>query len=434
MLLTIPPRLYIIHTMNDNHSSPELKYKPRWIAPVLRNAAKNHAVIVLTGARQVGKSTLLRQESPFSAWKYVSLDDFDNLSQARSEPSSLWAGANHIILDEVQKSAALLNAVKSAVDSHPGKYRFILSGSANLLLMKQVSESLAGRAVYFILQPMTAGEMSNCSAPTLLRALFAGKFPQEEKITSPLQDPRHLMCKGFMPPLMQMETSEASTRWWEGYVTTYLERDLRQLSQIDSLPDFRRLMVSLALRCSQILNQTEVSRDTGISQPTVYRYLNLLETTCLVERLPAFAQNRTKRLIKSPKVMWGDPGLVSFLAGHFNQKDLRSSREAGQIFESMVYLHLAVLSQILLPRPRMFYWRTVTGKEIDLVLEWGRKLVAVEVKLTAKPAFSDIENLRLFLQEYPETSAGVLVHAGDEVRVMDKKIIAIPWFLLGGDK
>ncbi|MCK4417541.1 MAG: DUF4143 domain-containing protein, partial [Candidatus Latescibacteria bacterium] len=241
-----------------------------------------------------------------------------------------------------------------------------------------------------------------------------------------------LMWKGFMPSLMRLETSAAILRWWEGYVMTYLERDLRQLSQIDALPDFRRLMGALALRCGQILNQTEVARDTGISQPTVHRYIALLETTYLVERLPAFAPNRTKRLIKSPKVIWSDPGLVSFLAGHYDPESLRSSREAGGIFETMIYLHLNALAQLLVPKPRLFYWRTTTGKEVDFVLEWGRKLLAVEVKLSSKPKFSDVGNLRLFMEEYPETSACILVYAGDEVKMMHEKIVAIPWFLLGG--
>jgi len=150
-----------------------------------------------------------------------------------------------------------------------------------------------------------------------------------------------------------------------------------------------------------------------------------------MERLPAFAVNRTKRLIKSPKVMSIDPGLASFLAGHYDSESLQSSREADGIFESMIYLHLSALVQLLVPKPRIFYWQTTTGKEIDFVLEWGRKLLAVEVKLSSKAKFSDIETLRLFMDEYPETSACILIYAGDEVRIMDEKIVAIPWFLLG---
>ena len=419
--------------MNDYQSYSELNYKPRWIAPILRDAVKDHSIVVLTGARQVGKSTLLQHESPFADWRYITLDDFDVLSQVKSDPTFLWAGTDCVVLDEVQKSTKLLDAVKIAVDSNYNKYRFILSGSANILLMKKVSESLAGRAVYFPLNPMTIGEMNNLSPTNLLEILFKGELPKEGKIESASAALFPKMWKGFMPPLMQMEASASVLRWWEGYVVTYLERDLRQLSQIDSLSDFRRIMVALALRCGQILNQTEVARDTAISQPTVHRYINLLETTCLMERLPAFAVNRTKRLIKSPKVMWIDPGLISFLAGHYDIESLMSSREAGGIFESMIYLHLKTLAQLLIPRPRIFYWRTTTGKEVDFVLEWGRKLLAIEVKLSSKPRFSDIETLKLFMDEYPETSAGVLVYGGDEIKIMGEKITAIPWFLLGNN-
>jgi len=358
------------------------------------------------------------------------MDDFDALAQAKSDPASLWAGVDSIVIDEVQKSTNLLNAVKIAVDSHPDKYRFVLSGSANILLMKKVSETLAGRAVYFSLNPLTIGEMDNLPPSNLLTDLFQGKLPEEKHVPSAPTTPLPLMWKGFMPSLMHQQTSAAVLRWWEGYVRTYLERDLRQLSQIDSLPDFQRLMVALALRCSRVLNQTEISRDINISQPTVHRYINLLETTCLIQRLPAFAVNRTKRLIKSPKVVWIDPGLVSFLAGYYDPESLVASREAGGIFESLVYLHLSTLAQLMVPQARLFYWRTVTGKEVDFILEWGRKLLAVEVKLSDKPKFPDVETLRLFLDEYPETSACLLVYAGDEVKIMHEKIVAVPWFLL----
>jgi hypothetical protein len=243
-------------------------------------------------------------------------------------------------------------------------------------------------------------------------------------------NPFHLMWKGFMPSLIRLQTPAAILRWWEGYVATYLERDLRQFSQIESLSDFQRLMVALALRCGNMLNQTELSRDTNISQPTVHRYINLLETTCLIQRLPAYAVNRTKRLIKSPKVIWTDPGLVSFLAGHYESESLIASREAGGIFESLIYLHLNTLAQLMAPKARLFYWRTVTGKEVDFVLEWGRKLLAVEVKLTDRPKFSDIETLKLFLDEYPEMSAAILIHTGNEIKIIHDRIAAVPWYML----
>jgi len=418
--------------MNEIHSQHELKYKKRWLTPLLRCASQEHPIVVLTGARQVGKSTLLKNESPFASWKYLTLDDYDVFTQAQRDPAALWAGADKIVLDEVQKSARLLEAVKVEVDANRGKRRFVLSGSANLLLMKQVSESLAGRAVYFALNPMTLGEMNDLPPQNMIDALFKGEFPAEGEVTSAFLDPLPLMWKGFMPSLLALETTAATLRWWEGYIATYLERDLRQLSQIDSLPDFRRVMTALALRCGKILNQTEVAHDTGISQSTVHRYINLLETTNLMERLPAYTVNRTKRLLKSPKLLWSDAGLATFLSGYFAPETLRNSPAVGGLFETVIYHHLNVLAQLITPKPRLFYWRTTTGQEVDFVLEWGRKLVAVEVKLSNKPKFADAEILRVFLNDYPEAVAGLLVHTGKEIKRLHEKIVAVPWVLLGG--
>lgn len=422
----------IIQIVNKFHSSKEWVYRPRWLTPLIRAAAQDHPVTVLTGARQVGKSTLLQKEKPFSQWRYVSLDDLDVLRQAEREPPALWAGVDRVVLDEVQKSPTLLSAIKQAVDQRRSKVSFVLSGSANLLLMRQVSESLSGRAVYFTLFPMAKGEMKGQSAPDWLPRFFNGEMPREGSTETDVEEPFPLMLRGFMPPLLTLSAEEAVIRWWEGYVATYLERDLRQISQIESLPDFRRLMEALALRSGQMLNQTEVGRDIGLSQPTVHRYLNMLEATCLLERLPAFARNRTKRLMKTPKVYWVDPGLAAYLAGHHDADSLRNAREAGGLFETLVIFHLRVLAQLLTPRPRFSYWRTVTGKEVDLVIEHGRKLIAAEIKLTSTPGYQDAESLRLFLDEYPETAVALLVHAGRAVKRLHEKIVAVPWHLLSG--
>lgn len=424
--------MYIIQVVNGIHSNTELIYRPRWITSQLRTAVKDHPVLVLTGARQVGKSTLLQREKPFSGWRYITLDDFDVLRQAEGDPAALWAGVDKVVIDEVQKSPRLLSAVKQIVDRKRPRASFVLSGSANLLLMRQVSESLSGRAVYFTLYPMAHGEMQQQDAPDWLARFFKGEMPREGFIQTSARDPLPLLARGFMPPILTLSGQEAVVRWWEGYVATYLERDLRQISQIESLADFRKLMVALALRNGQLLNQTEVSRDVGLSQPTIHRYLNILEATCLLERLPAFARSRTKRLMKTPKIYWIDPGLAAYLAGYYDEDSLRSAREAGGFFESLVVLHLKILAQLLTPHPRFSYWRTVTGKEVDLVIEHGRRLVAVEIKLTSAPSYRDTEALQLFLEDYPETAAALLVHTGREVRRLHEKIVAIPWNLLSG--
>jgi len=420
--------LYFIHTMNDIYSQNELIYHRRMLAAEIRNAIKHFSVVVLSGARQVGKSTLLQNEKPLKDWLYLTLDNFDILDQAARNPEALWTQSNNIIIDEVQKSPRLLDAVKQAVDAHPQKYRFILSGSSNLMLMKKVSESLAGRAVYFNLLPMTISELADKPASDILNKLITGDFPKEDSV-SPF-DPLPYMWRGLMPALMKFEHSPMIVRWWESYIITYLERDLRQLTQIDSLADYRRLMTSLALRCAQLLNQSEVSRDINISQPTIHRYINLLETTHIIHRLPAFAVNRTKRLMKTPKLMWLDPGLVSYLSGLYSLSELQTSNMRGKIFESMIFLHLYAFSQLQTPKPLLYYWRTSTGNEVDFVLEWGRKILAIEVRMTHTARYNDIQNLQLFIQEYPETHAGVLIYTGTQIKRMDDKIIALPWRLL----
>lgn len=180
------------------------------------------------------------------------------------------------------------------------------------------------------------------------------------------------------------------------------------------------------------LNQTEIARDAGISQSTVHRYINLIETSCLAERLPAFHVNRTKRLIKASKFYWLDSGLAAFLAGFHDLASVRSAREAGSLFETFILQHLRVQSDLLIPKARVYYWRTVNGKEVDFVIEHGRKLLAVEVKLTSAPRYADIEGLKLFMEEYPETSCGLLVYNGNEIRRMDERIVAVPWSVLTG--
>lgn len=417
--------------MNNNYSKTEA-YRPRWITPLLQNAIQDHPVVVLTGARQVGKSTLLLNAEPFRDWRFHSLDDFDTLRQAREKPEALWAGAEQVVLDEVQRAPGLLSAIKQAVDRHPRRMRFMLSGSANLLLMKQVSESLAGRAVYFVLDPMALGEINTIEQPSVLSQILAENWPVEGSVAPSPPDPTDLLLRGLMPPLLSLDSAQAWARWWEGYIATYLERDLRQVSQVEALLDFRRLMELVGLRSAQLLNQSEVARDAHLTQPTVHRYLNLLETTHLFERVPAYSASRTTRLLKSPKAFWNDPGLAIFLSGYFDREDLRKAREYGAYFETLIYHHLRVWTRLMTPAARLYFWRTRAGAEVDFVLEHGRRVLALEVKHSSNPGYGDTAGLRAFLAEHPKAIGGVLLHSGQEIRRLDEKIVSLPWTLVTG--
>jgi len=412
--------------MNKYYSQSKWKYKKRYIGNILKTVIGEIPVVILTGARQVGKSTLLQNELMLDDWKYLTLDNFDVLEQAEEDPLGLIFNYDKLIIDEIQKGKRLIEAIKLNVDK--GKGGYILSGSANMLLMSKISETLAGRASYLVLNPMVRREMVEESRPQWFVDLFEGRFPEEKKYK--LIDPFPFMLKGFMPRIMYMENLENILRWWEGYVATYIERDLRNISNISSLTDFRKVMEILALRTGNLINQSEIARDSGVSQPSVYRYINLVEVGHMIVKITPFFPNRTKRIVKAPKVYWVDPALPVFLSGYYNLESLKKARELGGFFENLIFLHLKVLCELMVPKGEIHYYREVNRKEVDFVIEYGKKKIAIEVKLTDSPNYGDTKGLRYFMGEYPDTKSAILIHAGREVKRFGDKIIAIPWSIL----
>ncbi|HUF67173.1 MAG TPA: DUF4143 domain-containing protein [Longimicrobiales bacterium] len=210
--------------------------------------------------------------------------------------------------------------------------------------------------------------------------------------------------------------------WFDGYIRTYLERDLRDLSAIDNLIDFRRLMRAVCLRLGQLVNQTELGRDTQLPQPTVRRWLNLLETSYQLVRLPAFSVNRTKRLIKTPKAYWRDTGLAMRLAG--------APAAQGAHLENLILADLlAWRDAAVVDRPELFFWRTAAGEEVDFVVEHGSDLLAIEVKAGISPRVADASRFRAFREEYGAAVSGcLLLHGGDRLEWLAPGILAAPWW------
>jgi predicted AAA+ superfamily ATPase len=416
----------IFQDMNEVISEPEIDYIKRRIGAKIREAVKNFPVIVVSGARQVGKSTLLKNE--FCDFFYYTMDDFATLEMAQIDPPSLWKDKDRIIIDEAQKLPAIFTAIKLTVDSDKSK-RFIISGSSNLLLMEKITESLAGRALYFDLLPMTYGEIGGILSLSNFLSLWEGdKINTSQSIDT--IDPLPFLMRGFMPPTLTLKKHTDVLLWLEGYTKTYLERDLRELSQVESLIDFRKVMQILALRTGNVLNQAEVAKDSKVSHPTTHRYIKLLEVSNIVQRVGPFFSNRTKRIIKSPKLYFIDPALSIFLAGYFDKESLVKARELGSFFETMVYLHLRSICETMTPRAQLHYWRLTTGKEIDFVIEYGKKLLALEVKMTDNPTIRDIHTILAFLQDYPETILGILVTSSNVIKWLHSKVITVPWWWL----
>jgi hypothetical protein len=400
----------------------------RSVVPRLASMLKVMPTVVVTGARQTGKSTLVRELAPGDARPYFTLDDLDVLGQANAAPDDLVARADRLTIDEVQREPGLLRAVKRAVDKRRAPGRFLLTGSANLLLMRKVSETLAGRASYLTLWPMTRREQLGLGRAGLWSELLDA--PDNDWLDVVRggdvgeEDWRALARQGGYPtPALDLQTDEARATWFAGYVRTYLERDLQDISSVTALPDLRRLMRMACLRLGQMLNQTELGRDAALPQPTVHRYLNLLETSYQLVRVPAYAVHRTKRLIKTPKIYWADTGLAMHLAG--------VDEPSGAHLENLVLSDLLAWRETRTPAPDILYWRTSNGEEVDLVIEAGRELVPIEVKSTGAPRLGDARHLRTFREEYKDrTRTALLLHTGEHAEWLAPGILAAPWWMV----
>ncbi len=424
--------MIIIDVMNN----PTL---PRAVGRRLKAMMKVMPAVVVSGARQTGKSTLARSfghaesSSPGATTarpgrRYLSLDDLDVVDLARRDPGALVRGTGPITLDEVQREPELLGAVKREIDRLRRPGRFLLTGSANLLLMGRVSESLAGRASYLTLWPMTRREQKGLGRCGIWERLFEAPDDQWLEVVSESgsteDDWRALVRRGGFPvPAVHLDTPEARAIWFDGYVQTYLERDLQALSSIAALPDFRRLMRAACLGLGRLVNQSRLGRDIGLKQPTVHRYLNLLETSYLLVRVPAYSVNRTKRLVKSPKLYWGDTGLAMHLA--------QEEEPRGAHLENLVLHDLLAWRDSRPVRAELLHWRATTGEEVDFVIEAGGELLPIEVKATKRPRLADAAHLRTFRAEYGRAArSGLLLHGGESLAWLTPEVLAAPWWMV----
>jgi predicted AAA+ superfamily ATPase len=412
--------MIIIHGMNNASA------RPRLLQVSLARALSIMPVVVVTGARQAGKTTLVRELSPDPGRLYLTLDDLDVLDQAERAAGDLVTRSNRMTIDEVQRAPQLLHSVKRAVDARRTRGRFILTGSANLLLMRRVAESLAGRATYLTLWPLTRREQLGMGSAGIWSDLL-GRKPEEWLDIVEAQQVRRenwresVLRGGYPTPAIELDTPEARSTWFTGYTRTYLERDLQEISSVAGLLDLRRLMRAACLRVGQLINQTELARDVALPQPTVHRHLNLLETSYQLVRLPAYAVNRTKRLIKTPKLYWADTGLACHLAG--------LTEPTGAYLENMVLADLLAWRDAQSGTADIFYWRTATGEEVDLVIEIRDRLLPIEIKAAGRPATSDIGALHAFRSEYGRRCpAALLLHTGDRTEWLAPGILAAPWW------
>lgn len=421
-------------------------YFGRNVTKLLLSRIKNGDTIVLTGPRQTGKTTLCEYILPECTklpFTYISFDDPDERLRFQTSAINILESIDTplIILDEVQKIPALFDPLKYVIDKQKKSGNkntiFILTGSSQLVLLKNIKETLAGRVALLNLHPLSLSEVLESDTPLLNRiwnnpALSKDDIAYFKTIPPPQQ--RSIIHKrnehqawGGYPPVWQKKTVEDKINWLKDYRKTYLERDISDIGQVANIDTFALTQKLLCTRTGQILSISEVSRDLSLSVNTVKRYINLLSVSFQCYLLPPFYENIGKRFIKSPKIFFPDMGLNKVILGEM-------SITSGSVYESWVFSELIKWKQLQPVEPELYFYRSSGGMEVDFLICGHNKILPVEVKMSDKVSYSDARHLETFMKEHKKvTDISIIIYRGRELLEVRPGIWAVPdWGLFGG--
>jgi uncharacterized protein len=393
---------------------------PRIAEGTLHRYAKGFPVICITGPRQSGKTTLAKLAFPKK--QYFSLEDPDTLLLVRADPRGfLDQWLDGLILDEAQYHPEIFKYIKAMVDNNPKPGRYIITGSQQFNLMEKITESLAGRASFLTLLPFSLAELA--SAPELVSATELASTPEAG---SPLyaENPWELMIKGLYPPLYDRDVNPQD--FYSAYIASYVERDLRQLVNVKDLGTFQSFIKFCAARTGGVLNLNSLASDCGITHNTAKAWISVLSISGIIYLLRPYYKNFGKRLVKSPKLYFTDPGLACRLLGIQTAEQLFLSPLRGSLFEGFVISELIKNRLNRGETPELWFWRDNNSMEIDCLIGEAEKLVAVEIK-SGKTFNDEMTNgLERWLKINNESGERFLVYAGMQKSVY-KGIKLLPW-------
>jgi len=403
----------------------------RHIAGNLLQALEDTPAVLVNGARQTGKSTLVQSTLLLKRGRqYLTFDDPGVLAAAKRDPNGFIAGLNTAVtLDEVQHVPELFPVIKAAIDRKREAGRFLLAGSANVLLLPKLSESLAGRLELLTLWPFSQGEMKGIREG-FIDALFskqpvwtsgaAGEIRREELFET--------ILAGGYPLAVARHTGARRKAWFQSYLTTILQRDVRDLAHVADVTALPRLLGVVAARAGGLLNFADLSRTLALPQTTLKRYFALLEATFLVQLLRPWSSNLGQRLIQTPKVYLDDTGLLAQLTGLTVERLKVDGALAGGVLENFVLMELRKQSAWSESQPEFFFWRTAAGQEVDIVLEDSAgRLVGIEIKAGATLAGSDVRGLQAMATATGKRWVrGVVLYTGTEVIPFAANLYGLP--------
>lgn len=407
-----------------------MKLYSRQMKPLIEALIKQFPAVLVTGPRQVGKSTMLQHIS--EDYQYVTFDDPMVLSMAKNDPSLFMLNySGKLILDEVQYVPELFSSLKLVIDKQKTSELYLLSGSQAFHLMQNVTESLAGRVAVLKLQGFSLREIQQLdfSLPFIPTQdyIFA-----REKVVQPIENIWKIIHQGYMPRLYEQETN------WEiyyaSYVSTYIERDVRSLTNVSSITDFTRFMVAIAARSGELLNYSNVAQEVGVSMDTIKRWMAILETSGIIYLLKPYSNNHLKRAIKTPKVYMLDTGLMAWLTKWLTPETISKGAKSGQFLETFAVSEIIKSFYNKGIEPPIYFYRDTNQKEIDLLIEYDRTLYPVEIKTSASPDKKMVKAFSILKDNFPESEIkigiGVIINQYPQRLWLAEDLVALPvWYI-----
>ncbi len=403
-----------------------ISYIPRHLETHLQEAFLQEKIVLLLGARQVGKSTLIK--NIFPDLQYFVLDPvFDEFNLKNQPDLFLKSFPSPLILDEVQFYPELLSALKRFVDQTNRAGQYILTGAHNFSMLKKVSESMAGRVAILDLHPMTFLERYQITAPYWIDLLLAGEplvgAISPAFVSDSIYD---ILWKGQLPGRIS-KTDSYNETFFSSYIRTYIERDVRVLADIKNIDDFSKFIRLIALLSGQEINMAELGRELGIANSTALIWKAVLKNSFLWNELEPYHGNALKRLSKKPKGFLFDTGLMCHLLMIDSALMLAKHPRVGAIFETWIVNTLLYYLKARSSRPFFYHWRTAYGQEVDLILEHQGQLYPIEIKFKTQLDPRDIKGLAAFMNTHENAAIGIIVYAGDVCRYVKDNIVAVPW-------